>query len=227
MGGGDGGAAAVMVMPFYYRVAPRAIIPQVHLPGRRFLAPFGRFGSWLFIIMRKLVVLALTAAVTALSACGIAKPADGGDGGTSASDAQVADGGPLTPTGTMGASCGVDMSTGITLCRAISLCPTLTIDPDVFPDCGFRVTSADIIDIQCACNGALCPMGTATKCADVVALMQSQSQLSVCSQVSEGRCSGGVTTPAPTTTGTGTGTCDPQCRAMCAGDPSCFTLCGC
>jgi hypothetical protein len=152
-----------------------------------------------------------------------------GDGDAGATDAgptatAAADGAPIVSGMPMGAGCGQEQTTGVTLCRAMSLCPSLTVDPDAFPDCGFRV-SGDIIDLECACNGSLCPMGTATTCSDAAQLMQTQSELAVCAQVSEGRCSGGV--PMPTPSSTAPSGCDATCRDMCAGDPSCYKICGC
>jgi hypothetical protein len=110
------------------------------------------------------------------------------------------------------------------LCAAVSLCPTLSVNRDQFPDCGFRV-QGDVLDLECVCNGEICPMGVATSCAQAQQLMSTQTELSVCSQVSEGRCTGG--TPAPPSSSGTSGTCDHQCQAQCGGDPSCYQMCGC
>jgi hypothetical protein len=89
----------------------------------------------------------------------------------------------------VGANCGVDPDTGITLCLAISTCPTLVVDPDLFPGCGFRIHAAsDVIDLECACYGQICPIGVTTTCDQAAALMVDQSQYTVCMQVNEGRC---------------------------------------
>ena len=83
--------------------------------------------------------------------------------------------------------CVVDPLSHATLCRAIALCPGLAIDPDQFPDCGFR-TGTGLIDIECVCDNYLCPLGTTLTCAQARDLLASQFQLLACAQVSEGRC---------------------------------------
>jgi hypothetical protein len=91
--------------------------------------------------------------------------------------------------GSGGINCGVDPDTGVTLCSGNSACPGVTVDPDLFPGCGFRIDNAnDVIDLECACYGQICPIGVATTCAQATALMQNQSQYTVCMQVDEGRC---------------------------------------
>jgi len=88
-----------------------------------------------------------------------------------------------------GSGCSADPDTGITLCTGISTCPGLTVDQDLFPGCGFRIhDAADVIDLECACYGQICPIGIATTCDQATALMQNQSQYTVCLQVNEGRC---------------------------------------
>jgi hypothetical protein len=94
-----------------------------------------------------------------------------------------------TEAGVTGVNCGVDPDTGVTLCSGISTCPSLTIDSDLFPGCGFRIhDAADVIDMECACYGQICPIGVASTCTQATALMQNQSQYTVCIQVDEGRC---------------------------------------
>lgn len=83
--------------------------------------------------------------------------------------------------------CVVDPLSHATLCRAIAICPGLAIDPDRFPDCGFR-TGSGLIDIECVCDDYLCPLGTTLTCAQARDLLASQFQLLACTQVSEGRC---------------------------------------
>jgi hypothetical protein len=108
------------------------------------------------------------------------------DAGTSSSGGD--DGGDAAPV-VQGAECGPDPDTGVVLCLAISTCPDLVIDPDLFPGCGFRIhASADVIDLECACFGQICPIGIATTCDQAAALMVDQSQYTVCMQVNEGRC---------------------------------------
>jgi hypothetical protein len=145
------------------------------------------------------------------------------DAGADGASVQAGDGG-ATPTA-QGADCAHESTTGATLCSAISVCPNLMIDHDVYPNCGFRVRGMTI-DIECACNGQLCPLGSPTTCDQATKLLEGQSEATVCAQADEGRCTGG--TPAPAGSGTGpTTTCDPTCRTECAGDPSCLKMCGC
>lgn len=108
--------------------------------------------------------------------------------GTDAAATPAADS--TTDSAVLGGLCGVDPDTGVTLCLAISTCPDVVIDPDLFPGCGFRIhpTSVDVIDMECACYGQICPIGVATTCAQAATLMQDQSQYTVCMQVDEGRC---------------------------------------
>ena len=113
--------------------------------------------------------------------------------------------------------CVVDPLSHATLCRGIALCPGLAIDPDRFPDCGFR-TGAGLIDIECVCDNYLCPLGTTLTCAQARDLLASQFQIFACTQVSEGRC-------APRRIGATS--CDEMCWAACADAPGCQRDCGC
>jgi hypothetical protein len=119
----------------------------------------------------------------------------------------------------VGAACGKDPDTGVTLCSAVSVCPRIVVDPDLFPGCGFRV-HGDVLDLECACFGALCPIGVAATCTQVEQLLGAQTQSSVCAQVNEGRCTQPVGTGAEST-------CDKSCASQCGGDPSCIQYCGC
>lgn len=119
-----------------------------------------------------------------------------------------------------GADCTGDLGGGVRLCTYVSLCPSLGIDHGQFPNCGFRVRGG-VIDMECVCNGVLCPMGAPTTCAQAQQLLSSQSELGVCQQVADGRC-----TSLGTSTG-GKGTCDTECSGRCGGDPSCIQGCGC
>jgi hypothetical protein len=141
----------------------------------------------------------------------------GSDAGAAAASSSEA-GSDVTATG---AYCGRDPESGATLCSAISLCPSLVIDPDAWPGCGYRVNGA-VIDMECACSGALCPIGVAPSCAAAAQLLGGQTQPQVCLQVGDGRC----VTPAPSGAGT-TSSCDRDCAAQCGGDPSCVQICGC
>jgi|SRR6185503_1119805 len=110
-------------------------------------------------------------------------------GGTDASTQSSPEGGDATTTGVTGVSCGADPDTGVVLCLGISSCPNVTIDTDLYPGCGFRIhDGSGVIDLECACYGEICPIGVASTCDQATALMQDQSQYTVCMQVDEGRC---------------------------------------
>ena len=88
-----------------------------------------------------------------------------------------------------GSQCGPDPDTGVTLCVGISSCPSVTVDQDLYPGCGFRIhDGTGVLDLECACYGQICPIGIASTCDQAVALMQDQSQYTVCMQINEGRC---------------------------------------
>jgi hypothetical protein len=127
--------------------------------------------------MRIALLAALSALALATSACLPDALGLGGDAGT----ASGRDGG-AGADAAVGAGCTQDLGGGTTLCTYISLCPTLGVDHDQFPNCGFRIRG-DVIDIECICNGALCPMGSPTSCAQAKQLMTSQTELGVCQQV--------------------------------------------
>jgi hypothetical protein len=120
-----------------------------------------------------------------------------------------------------GTQCGVDPSSGVSLCLGISSCAALRVDPDQFPDCGFRTLGTQI-DLECLCGDSLCPMGPAASCIDAKRLLAEQSAQGVCAGVAEDRCVRVKQTPV-----TSKASCDPACRAECSGVPGCVTLCGC
>ena len=105
------------------------------------------------------------------------------------------------------------------LCTSISLCPGVAVDHDVYPNCGFRLPSSSI-DLECVCDNVLCPVGSALNCNQAWDLLDSQSELAVCTQSNEGRC-------AMLAASNPSRSCDRACAADCAGDPLCFRLCGC
>ena len=176
-------------------------------------APMPKPSSW-----RVPFACATVASLFTIALLGCVLPkSTGSDAGAAAAAASEA-GSDVTATG---AYCGRDPESGATLCSAISLCPSLVIDSDAWPGCGFRVNGA-VIDMECACSGALCPIGVAPSCADAARLLGGQTQPQVCLQVGDGRC----VTPAARGTGT-TSSCDRDCAAQCGGDPSCVQICGC
>ena len=109
-------------------------------------------------------VLSILVLVSLSSCLQIGKQSDSGssaDAG-SASAAGASSSGGASATGT---NCGVDPSSGVTLCLGISSCPSVRVDPDQFPDCGYRILG-NRIDLECLCGDSLCPMGSAASCLD-------------------------------------------------------------
>ncbi|MEO6602172.1 MAG: hypothetical protein ABIQ16_19985 [Polyangiaceae bacterium] len=144
----------------------------------------------------------------------------GADGGTSGSAAGANGTGGASATAS-GTHCGVDPSSGISLCLGISSCPGVLVDPNQFPECGYRI-SGSVIDLECLCGESLCPMGSAASCLDAKALLREQSAQGVCAGVADGNCQ--VVKQTATSEAS---TCDKDCRAQCSGAPGCITLCGC
>jgi hypothetical protein len=143
----------------------------------------------------------------------------GSDAGTRNATATDAAGVTQNPaSGATGTNC-VDFGSGVVLCTTTSLCPNVAVDHDLYPNCGFRVPSSSI-DLECACDNMLCPMGSALGCSQALDLMASQSELTVCAQSNEGRCAALTTQPT-------VGSCDRSCAATCVSDPLCLRLCGC
>ena len=163
---------------------------------------------------------ALTVLALALAGCGLIQALEGG-GGTGGTSAAGTGGASGTPAGI---DCGVDPETSATLCLGNTVCPGLLVSTEVYPACGFRV-SGTIVDIECSCNGFLCPLG-ATTCADAKAKLADQNYGVVCAQVSGGACAQGTPVGGSSASSSG-GTCDTTCRSECAGEPTCIQQCGC
>jgi hypothetical protein len=165
-------------------------------------------------------VLSVVLSVSLWSCLQVGGPSAAGSGESAGSPGAPGAGssGGAAATGTQ---CGVDPSSGIALCLGISSCPSVRVDPDQFPDCGYRIAGSRI-DLECLCGDSLCPMGNAASCLDAQALLYEQSAQAVCAGIAEGRCH--VVTQ---TANTARSTCDKDCRAQCTGIPGCITLCGC
>jgi hypothetical protein len=164
--------------------------------------------------MRRLIPIVLM--VSLWSCLQVGKTSDSGSDVDAGSTGTSSAGAP-----TSGTNCGVDPSSGIALCLGISSCPSVRVDPNQFPDCGYRVAGSTI-DLECLCGDSLCPMGHAASCLDAKALLFEQSAQGVCAGIAEGRCQ-----MLQQTSRTSTSTCDKDCRAQCSGVPGCVTLCGC
>jgi hypothetical protein len=141
---------------------------------------------------------------------------DGGTSGTQSSGTTVAakDG----ASSNTGADC-VDFGSGVVLCTSISLCPSIAVDHDLYPNCGFRIPG-NSIDLECVCDNALCPVGSALSCTQARNLLDSQAEVIVCAQAAEGRC-------AALSVRNSVSSCNQSCAADCVGDPACLKLCGC
>jgi hypothetical protein len=147
-----------------------------------------------------------------------------GTGSGQSGDAGSASGSAASDAGPTGAGCVEDPESQVILCAQIDTCPNVTVDPDVYPDCGFRLHDGTALDLECLCAGALCPIGVPTTCDDASRLLGAQSSLIVCQQVAEGRCvalAGGGSDA-----GSSSSPCS-ACAAQCGGTPSCFQACGC
>jgi hypothetical protein len=150
-----------------------------------------------------------------------------GDGGAG-SDAEI-------DAGIQGAGCGTERQTGITLCTATTKCPNVVVDVQQFPSCGFRIRGATV-DLVCGCTDSVCPMGIFTTCEQAQKLLASQSEGTVCSQVSEDRCEAKPSSSSSSSTSSTTSSggssnggigCDKQCLTDCGGGSACASLCNC
>ena len=156
---------------------------------------------------------------------------DGGSTSTTDSDAAATGesypeaGGEITSEIGTGTGCGTEVTTGVVLCTGVTSCPDITVDQTALIGCGFRINGGDSYDIECGCNGYLCPLGAPTTCDEATQLLSNQLVSEVCEQVSEGHCTQPEGTT--TTTTTTTSTCDQTCASMCVGAAPCLQLCGC
>jgi hypothetical protein len=166
-------------------------------------------------------IRAILVAVSAAIA-GCVQLGTGTDAGTDAGATSVTTGTATSAAMPQGLECFADVQTQTTLCDGISTCPTVTVDPGVFPDCGFRIHAGSVLDLECLCDGtSLCPVGVPTTCAQAAQLLADQNVFQVCEQEAEGFCIDLVTPP------TSSSSCDKSCESQCGGDPSCMQLCGC
>lgn len=178
------------------------------------------------VTLLNVVLASVAAGAPALVAC-LDVSTGTGNGGGSGSDAAAAatastEGGVIAPT-IAGTTCTMDGALGLALCASTTQCPSVVVDQAVFPGCGWRVVNGSA-DLQCDCNGMMCPIGTPSSCGDAAMLLSTQTQGTVCQGIAEGRC----TTPGGAASGGGGGSnCDRNCAADCAGNASCLMLCGC
>ncbi len=175
------------------------------------------------------LLVCLAAGSPVLVACLDVSTGTGNGGGGTGSDAAAAasaakEGGVITTPSNTGTNCSMDANLGIALCASTTQCPSVVVDQSVFPGCGWRVVSG-AADLQCDCNGMMCPIGTPSSCGDAAMLLSTQTQGTVCQGIAEGRCTtpGGASSGGPPRGGN----CDKNCAADCAGNASCLMLCGC
>ena len=162
-------------------------------------------------------------ALKVLVGCGIV-PSIGtgsGDAGASSSSSSATTTAASGDGGAKGVDCITEVQTGAVLCTGISTCPGLAVDHDVFPSCGFR-PGGTVLDLECACQTSLCPVGVAKTCAEAQKLLGAQNESSVCLQIDEGRCTGGGPIKKPVDPN-----CDRACASECGGAAGCIHLCGC
>jgi len=145
------------------------------------------------------------------------------DTGNGTTGSGAGSGGGAEDNGGSGTNCTLDPASQVVLCAGIAACPGVSVDPGVFPGCGFRTGGSSAMDLECLCSGSLCPIGVPTTCAQAAQLLQTQSLLEVCQQVSEGRC---VEVEAPDAGGVAPG-CDRTCQAECGAAADCLQICGC
>ena len=159
--------------------------------------------------------------------CGIEQLTQGG-GGSSSSATTAADGGAdaAPDSGVIGAGCGTESGSGTQLCVATSACPTVVVDTTALPHCGFRI-KAGASELVCGCGDSICSMGAYTTCAQAAALLTSQTESQVCTQLAEGRCSAGVHAPSTSSSSSGGSSCDKTCMSECGGGGACASICGC
>ena len=172
--------------------------------------------------MRIASVAGLVIALATLLAAGCAMPhldqGGGGapvkgDGGTEGGDAAL-----------IGAGCGTESGSGQKLCIATSACPKVVVDTQALPHCGFRLKGSSS-ELVCACGDSICSMGAFTTCAQAAALLTSQTEAAVCTQVAEGRCFAG--TPSTSSSSGSNPGCDRSCLQECGTGAGCKSICGC
>ena len=160
-------------------------------------------------------------AALGLGACVLPSISTGaGDAGSSSSSSSSKDAGSAPPV--TGTSCTAVTST-VTLCQTISLCASLTLNPKVFPQCGFRI-HGQAIDPECVCGNQLCPIGAPTSCTEAAQATSGDVNYdSVCQEANVGQCTGLNTGSSSG----GTSTACQTCMANCDNVPTCVDSCPC
>jgi hypothetical protein len=157
-----------------------------------------------------------------LSLAGCLQVSTGTDVGPGAGGAAAARGG--GDAGTGGTNCQQDPQSGVILCEQIDICAGVSVDTAALPNCGFELHAGAVLDLECLCGDALCPIGVPATCDQAKQLLGAQTELLVCQQVSEGRC---LQLGSPDAGQSGRSDCLKKCQSDCAGVPGCVQLCGC
>jgi hypothetical protein len=164
------------------------------------------------------IAMGMIAAAVGLALVGCEELANGfGLGPGAGAEAGTSDAG--VDSAVVGGGCGTESSTGTTLCIATSMCPDVVVDTQATPHCGFRVRGASV-DLVCGCGTSICPMGVFATCAEARALLASQTESAVCTQIAEDRCT-------ETTAPTAPSACDRACMRDCGGGSGCAAVCNC
>jgi hypothetical protein len=150
----------------------------------------------------------------------------GADGGAAPTATSTVTEGPDATPGVQGTGCAVNQDLGIQLCASTTACPSVVVDDSAFPNCGWRIVNG-VADLQCDCNGLMCPIGTPVTCAQAAMILQGQTAVTVCQQLGDGRCVQSTPPPAATQSSGSGGSCDQNCAADCSGNPTCLSMCGC
>jgi hypothetical protein len=162
----------------------------------------------------------ISIALFALGCEGLQQGSDDSDGGTAADAGAGVDSAAI-----IGGGCGIEQKSRVQLCTATSQCPNVVVDTQAMPSCGFRIRGA-VVDLVCACGSAVCPMGVFSTCAEASRLLASQTELSVCVQLAEGRCVDSSSSSSSSSSGANPA-CDRQCMKDCGGGEACASVCNC
>ena len=96
--------------------------------------------------------------------------------------------------------------------------PSVRTSSSIRKRCRLRLPHrGSVVDLVCACSGAICPVGIFSTCAEAAELLANQTEQGVCVQVAEGRCAEINGPPATTSSSGGNPACDRQCVKDCGG----------
>jgi hypothetical protein len=176
-----------------------------------------------------LPAVVLLAAPLATPACVIPSISATDAGASPAATSSAEDASSSAPSAVQGASC-TQLSPTVLLCLYISSCPSLVLNPQVFPQCGFRIYG-NAIDPECLCGNYLCPIGSASTCSEAATEASGDTNYdSVCEQSVTGHCLD-LNASGSSSSGSSSGsTTNPACQTCvqnCDNVPACIDACGC